>query len=354
MEEKIIYGIQQMGVGVDDAERGFHWYATRLGADLSIFDDDNTATYMAKYMGGEPREKRAILAMNAQGGSGYEIWQHTGRTPLKLEEPLNFGDLGLLAAKIKSKDIQASYDRLKGLGVEVLTDIGTEPNGTKGFYIMDPWDNILHIKEHDSWRNQKGTDVGGIFGATIGVSDIEASLKLYADVIGYSEVIYDETGVFDDLKGLPNGDQKFRRVVLTQKEIQTGGFSPLLGTSQLELVQAIDYSGKKLFEGRFWGDIGFIHLCFDIKHMKSLVEECKDAGFPFQVLSNSDFDMGDANGHWGYIEDPDGTLVEFVETHKVPLIKAINWNIKLKGRDPHKPLPGWVLDAMAKTKKVKF
>ncbi|MEP1782940.1 MAG: VOC family protein, partial [Reichenbachiella sp.] len=66
------------------------------------------------------------------------------------------------------------------------------------------------------------------------------------------------------------------------------------------------------------------------------------------------FDMGDANGHWGYIEDNDGTLVEFVETHKVPLIKKINWSIKLKNRDPHKPLPGFILKAMAITKRVKF
>ena len=81
MEQKLIYGIQQIGVGVDDAAKGFEWYATRLGSDVRVFDDNNTATYMAPYMGGEPREKRAILAVNMQGGSGYEIWQHTGRKP---------------------------------------------------------------------------------------------------------------------------------------------------------------------------------------------------------------------------------------------------------------------------------
>ena len=32
--------------------------------------------------------------------------------------------------------------------------------------------------------------------------------------------------------------------------------------------------------------------------------------------------MGDAAGQFAYIEDPDGTLIEFVETHKVPLVKA--------------------------------
>lgn len=354
MDQKLIYGIQQIGVGVDNVEKGFRWYGTLLGADLCIFDDDNEATYMAKYMGGKPRQKRAILAMNAQGGSGYEIWQHTGRTPLKIEKPLNIGDLGINVAKIKSKNIQSSFNRLRDSGARVLTEVLREPDGQQGFYIKDPWDNILHIKEFDSWRVDKGIDVGGIFGATLGVSNIDTTSKIFRDLLGYDQVIYDETAQFDDLAGLPNGEGKFRRLLLAHEDNRTGGFSPLLGKSQIELVQALDYTPKKLFEGRFWGDIGFIHLCFDIKNMKKLVEECKEAGFPFQVLSSEEFDMGDANGHWGYIEDPDGTLIEFVETHKVPLVKKINWSIKLKNRDPHKPLPNWLLNAMAVTKRVKF
>ncbi|RJE72116.1 VOC family protein [Reichenbachiella sp. MSK19-1] len=353
MEEKLIYGIQQIGVGVDDAEKGFQWYGTRLGADACIFDDNNEATYMAKYMGGKPRAKRAILAMNLQGGSGYEIWQHTGRTPLKMETPLDYGDLGINIAKIKSTDVQKSYDRLKSFGVNFLTEIVTEPSGEKTFYIQDPWDNILQIKGSDSWHHVGKHDLGGISGATLGVSDIDTTLKLFSGLLGYDQVIYDKTGTFDDIATLSKGTERFRRILLTHKKDRTGGFSPLLGDGEIELVQRLDSTPKKLFENRLWGDIGFIHLCFDIKNMKKLVEECTEAGFPFQVLSNENFDMGDANGHWGYIEDPDGTLIEFVETHKVPLIKAINFNINLRNRDPHKPLPNWILKAM-QIKRVKF
>jgi hypothetical protein len=61
--------------------------------------------------------------------------------------------------------------------------------------------------------------------------------------------------------------------------------------------------------------------------------------------------MGEANGHWGYLEDPDGTLIEFVETHKVPLIPAIGWSINLQNRDPKKPLPNWIMNAMALNRK---
>ncbi len=353
MEQKLIYGIQQIGVGVDDAAKGFEWYATRLGSDVRVFDDNNTATYMAPYMGGEPREKRAILAVNMQGGSGYEIWQHTGRKPEAQKTKFQYGDLGINVAFVKTRDVHASYKRLKAMGEQILTEIGREPDGKKCFYLHDPYNNILKVKEFDSWYATNGPDTGGTYGCALGVSDIEASRKLFSDIIGYDTVIYDREGTFADLKGVPGGKARLRRVLLGHSATRTGGFSRLFGESQLELVQLLDAKANPIFANRYWGDIGFIHLCFDIKNMKALTEECAAAGFPFTVLSNDDFDMGDANGHWGYLEDPDGTLIEFVETHKVPIVKQIGLSINLKNRDPKKPLPNWLVKAMA-LKRVRF
>jgi len=352
MNTKLIYGIQQIGVGVPDAEAAFKWYATKLGSDVSVFDDDNTATYMAKYMGGKPRKKRAILAMNMQGGSGYEIWQHTEHTPTPPMEKIKVGDLGISSIKIKAKNLQKCYDTLKAKGVTIISDIQPDPDGPNSFYIQDPYDNVIQIKEFSSWYTKK-LDIGGIFGCTIGVSDIDESLKLYKDILGYDKVIYDKTDSFDDLKGLNGGGDTFRRVLLGHSQTRVGGFSKLFGESQIELIQTKSRTPVKIFENRYWGDIGFIHLCFDIRNMNALVEEVAAKGFPFQVLSDASFDMGDANGHWGYLEDPDGTLIEFVETHKVPLIKKINWSINLKKREPTKPLPNWLIKAMS-FNRVKF
>ena len=57
--------------------------------------------------------------------------------------------------------------------------------------------------------------------------------------------------------------------------------------------------------------------------------------------------MGGAVGIWSYLEDPDGTLIEFVETHKIPIFKKIGWYKNLQKRDPEKPLPGWMLKTLA-------
>ena len=353
MEEKLINGVQQIGVGVANAEEAFKWYATVLGADVKIFDDTNEATHMAPYMGGKPRKKRAIMGMNMKGGSGYEIWQHTEHVSQPPKNPIQLGDLGITIARVKSKAIKTSFDTLKQKEVKLLTEIVKDPNGIACFYISDPYGNIIQIREFDSWFNSKNANIGGQYGAFLGVSDIDQSLKLYADVLGYDQVIYDVKGIFDDFKGLPNGQGEFRRILLGHKNNRTGGFAKLFGKSEIELVQSIDRVPNKIFEGRFWGELGYIHLCFDIRNMNALVNECENAGLPFKVLSNPDFDMGDANGHWGYIEDADGTLIEFVETHKVPLIKKIGWSINLKNRDPHKPLPTWLMKAMA-LNRVKF
>ena len=354
MENKLIYGIQQIGVGVDNADKAFEWYATRLGSDVPVFEDNNVATYMAPYMGGNPHKKRAILAMNMQGGSGYEIWQYLDRTPVKPENDIQLGDLGINCAFIKSRNIESTYQRLKKLGENILTGINLEPDTKKSFYVKDPYGNILKIKEFDSWYADKGNDIGGTYGCSIGVTDIDKSMILYSDILGYDQVIFDKTENFEDFNGLQNGNSKFRRILLTHKTERVGGFSRLFGASQIELIQSIENSPKKIFQDRYWGDIGFIHLCFDIRNMKALTMECEEKGFPFKVLSSESFDMGEANGHWGYIEDCDGTLIEFVETHKVPLIKQLGLSIDLKKRNPLKPLPNWMIKAMNFKRVKKF
>jgi hypothetical protein len=63
------------------------------------------------------------------------------------------------------------------------------------------------------------------------------------------------------------------------------------------------------------------------------------------VDSGEHFSMGDAAGHFAYIEDPDGTLIEFVETKKVPIMKKWNWYWKFSSKDLHKPVPRWMIKA---------
>lgn len=146
------------------------------------------------------------------------------------------------------------------------------------------------------------------------------------------------------------GENRFRRILLASSDTWRGKFSRLFGPSRIELVQVIDRQPKKIFEGRQWGDPGFIHLCYDVTGMELLRSECEAKGFPFTVDSSrkheNTFDMGEAAGQFSYIEDPDGTLIEFVETHKIPVIKKLGWYINLRKRQPEKALPNWILRSL--------
>lgn len=346
MMKKVIYGIQQVGVGVPDASTAFKWYGKNLCSDILVFDDNNTATHMAPYMGGQPHQKRAILAINMRGGSGYELWQYMDRTPQVSKTPLQVGDLGIYSVMVKSKDIQQTFNILKNSNIIPLSDIEKAPDGTSFFFVEDPYGNILQIRQYDSWYSENKSHTGGVCGVTIGVSNIENSMQLYRDVLGYDTIVYDKTGVFDDFKTLPGGHEQFRRVLLEHSQPRVGGLSKLFGKSQVELVQVLSRNPIKIFADRYWGDIGFIHLCFDVSGMKALKKECEDKGFPFRVDSQDSFQMGEAAGHWSYIEDPDGTLIEFVETHKIPLVKKWNLYFDTRKRDPLKPLPTWMVKAL--------
>lgn len=345
MSLPIISGIQQIGIGNPDVYAAFKWYRQTFGADVPVFDEAATAALMLPYTGGQPRDRHAILALNMQGGGGLEIWQYTSRTPEPPAAPLLLGDLGINVAKFKSHDVRKAYAQLLQKGVNLLSEVVVRPDGGEHFFVQDPYGNICEVVPADDWFNKSSVPTGGAYGCIIGVRDIAASRKLYTDILGYDQVVYDETGTFEDLSMLNGGDASFRRVLLTHRQERKGAFSQLLGRSELELVQVLGRTPVKIFENRFWGDIGFIHLCFDIQGMAELEALCASRGFPFTVNSG-DFDMGEAAGHFAYIEDPDGTLIEFVETHKVPIIKKMNWFFNLKKRHPEKPLPKWMVKAM--------
>jgi len=56
--------------------------------------------------------------------------------------------------------------------------------------------------------------------------------------------------------------------------------------------------------------------------------------------------MGDAGGRFAYVEDPDGTLIEMVETHKVPILKKLGLYFNLSNRRHQKPLPDWMVSLL--------
>jgi catechol 2,3-dioxygenase-like lactoylglutathione lyase family enzyme len=351
MKEYIISGIQQIGIGVMNVEEAWKWYISQFGMDCRIFEDEAEAKLMLPYTGGKPRSRHAVLALNLQSGGGFEIWQYKGRDPVKIKEEIRIGDLGIIACKMKVKNVQETLVSFQKKNIPVPVRTSEDPSGKMTFFMKDPFGNLFQLVEATDWFMNEKKATGGSYGAVIGVSDIEKSRVIYSDILGYDEVIYDTTGIFSDLADLPGGNNECRRILLKRSIPFSGPFSKVLGQSVIELISTTGKTGKKIYEYRYWGDPGFIHLCYDINGMDELKSFCKSKGFPFRVDSKkshegNSFDMGEAAGHFSYIEDPDGTLLEFVETHKVPILKKFGWYLDLRKRKPGKSLPDWIVKTL--------
>jgi catechol 2,3-dioxygenase-like lactoylglutathione lyase family enzyme len=342
----LISGIQQIGIGIPDVEEAWRWYRCRFGMDIPIFREAAEAPYMIKYTGEKVQSRDAILAVNLRGGGGFEIWQYTSRETVFPDSAPVLGDTGIFAARIKSDDPVVAHRYLADSGATVLGDPAVGPDGEPTFFVRDPWGNLFQIVRSEEWYKPKGHPTGGPAGALIGVSDIEKALTLYRDALGYDIVEFDQEGTFAEWSSLNGGGGKFRRVLLSRSEAPSGPFAPMFGSSCIELVQALDRKPAKIFEGRYWGDGGFIHLCFDIQGMDALGKKLTAGGYPFTVDSGTPFDMGEAAGRFTYIEDPDGTLIEFVETKKLPVMKKWGWYMDLSKRPQGKALPKIVLNAL--------
>jgi catechol 2,3-dioxygenase-like lactoylglutathione lyase family enzyme len=303
---------------------------------VPVFDDEAEAKLMVGFTNNIVRKRRAILAVNMAGGGGAEIWESHNPLPLEHTFQPEVGDLGIFAVKIKAQNVGefAKESNLKA---------NKNPAGSDVIWTSDPYGNIIQVCADDSWFKRLVSNTGGVLGAVIGVSDMDVSLNLYQKVLGLTELVFDKTGVFDDLSGLPGGKAEIRRVVLRKIQSAEGAFTKLFGNIEIELIAG---GGRQIFQNRTWGDLGYIHLCFDALNMNALGEKLKTAGFDFVVDSANSFDMGDAAGRFTYIIDPDGTLLEFVETHKVPILKKIGWYINLQKRKNKNPLPDWMVNTI--------
>ena len=347
-----ISGIQQVGIGCENFYESWQWYIDHLGANVRILEDDTVAERMLPYTGGQAQKRHACIAVNLQGGSGFEIWQYSQRKPCPASFDISVGDTGIFGAKIRTKNAAAFHKELSAKGVTV-GPLTHDPSGRPVFWFRDPWGNNFQAVESGYIFINQHRNNGGVCGAVIGVTDIDKASFFYSEILGFDRLIYEETGVFDDWSIMPGSEGRFRRVLLGVSYPRKGAFSALFGTSAIELVQPLDRTPRKIYEGRYWGDPGFIQVCFDVSGMRALGEYCASKGHPFTVDScpnDERFDMGEASGHFTYVEDPDGTLIEFVETQKIPVLKKLGLYLDMTKRNPYRPLPKLLFRLMGLTK----
>lgn len=336
-----VNGMQHIGVAVSDMNKILPLYRKLFGMDIPFFDSVQAAPLMDVYTHGVTITKRASMIMNLQGGCAMEVIEATSFKGKGNLNTFAWGDLGINAVQMKSRNIEASHEFVKNLAPSKSIQAG--PDQRKGFFINDPDGNLFQFVENHEYYSNTGHHSGGVLGISIGVTNADESMKLYRDILGFDQVVFDETAVFSDWSELPNGTERFRRVLLTKSKPTGGGFGKVTGKNYIELVQAMDRVPQKLFKGRIWGDYGFVHLGLDVKGMRELEKDMSAKGFPFTCDSLSALSMGNTKVHCVYIDDPDGTLIEMIEVFKVPIVEKWGLFLNVEKRDPMKPLPDFML-----------
>jgi catechol 2,3-dioxygenase-like lactoylglutathione lyase family enzyme len=343
----MINGIQQVGIGTPDVHDSFKWYRQNFGFDVPVFNEAAEAPLMTQYTGDQVQSRHAILAMNLNGGGGMEIWQYTSRKSAA-QPSFSLRRTGLLVTRIKCENAAVAHEKLKATKPSAICQ---DPMGMSAFNVTDPYGNPFIVAESKSWYKKQKDAFGGIEGIVIGVSDMERSLAFYKEVLQIDKVLFDKTGVFEDFAGLEGGTNTYRRVRITPSRRNNGAFSKVFGDFYLELIVLVNEQniGHNM-EGRYWGDQGFIHLCFDVNQMDDIKRRAAAAQNAFTVDAGESFSMGEAAGRFAYVEDPDGTLIELVETDKITISKKLGWRITLSAERKRKPLPDFLFKVIGMTR----
>ena len=343
-----INGVQHIGIGVKNHEESWKWLRKYFRMDIPFFNAVAEAPLMDVYTHGKTINKRAAMVMNLKGGAAMEVVSPVSFEAKPADFEVSLGDIGIYLCGMKSENVQASKKLFENDGIET-SEISTTPDGKETFFVKDLNGLMFQVVKGEDWYSKSDFPSGGVAGITVGVTDIDRSLKFYSDLLGFEEVVYDQTDSFSDFSSyLPNGNGRFRRIKLVQKKPLVGNFNLVGGELYVELIQAIDdYQPKKIWKGRIWGDVGFVHLGMDVKGMKVLGEKLAQAGHPFTCDTKDALSMGESTKvHCTYVDDPDGILVEMIEVFKIPLVEKVGIFLNLEKRDPKKSLPKWLLKLM--------
>lgn len=342
-----IHGIQHLGVAVPEHAPAWKWYRKFFGLDIPFFNDEANADLMTIYTDGKVISKRAAMVLNLKGGAAMEVICPSTFKARNADVEHQLGDYGMYIGWVKTPDLKKSYDFFKENGVEIISEITKMPNGLETFYIKDLNGLIFQIIPADDFYTNHPIPNGGTAGCTIGVSDTDKAIAFYA-LLGYDEVVYDETGEFADWAPLNGGKSKYRRVLLSQKNQSQGGFSKLIGRTYIELAQDLsDRTPIKIFADRLWGDIGFAHLGFDVRNMAAIGKALEEAGHGFTCDTKDVLSMGEnTKVHCTYTEDPDGTLIELIEVYKIPILEKLGIFLNVEKRPHEKPHPSLMIKAL--------
>jgi catechol 2,3-dioxygenase-like lactoylglutathione lyase family enzyme len=186
--------IASIGITVSDLDRSVAFYRDLLGFEV----------VSQLEVAGEPFEtltgvfgSRALIARLKLGDETIELTQYLAPRGRPMPSDSRSNDLWFQHVAIIVRDMDEAYARLRSFKVEHassgpqrLPDWNQAAGGIKAFYFRDPDGHFLEIlqfppgKGNPKWHRDTGRIFLGIDHTAIVVSDTDASLAFYRDLLG--------------------------------------------------------------------------------------------------------------------------------------------------------------------------
>ncbi len=321
----MLNGIQHVGIGVTDRDRSFTFYNNALGFSVPMSKSTDTCSGMLPVLG-KDETRNVVIALNPHGGGLVEIFQYISREPVPIPDNVDFTCNGYLFYGLKVRNIYKSLERIKHYGGEVVTrpmpftPMKDKKWKTAVFRDLDGiYGIVLEYPQSTVGYGRGSAKIGGIEYVAVGVSDLKRSVDFYSTVLGYNDIIYNYEGPAPEWEKLYGPSKKIKRTLMQRSAKPQGLFKHFLRGGMIELIEVEGGNTKHNFDGRKWGDIGFMEICFDVDDIQQTLKQTEKMGIPVAVPLHSQ-DMGlNTQATFAYIRDPDGSLLEFTDIKRLPV-----------------------------------
>ncbi len=179
--------------------------------------------------------EKLSFVLNTQGGVPIILSQELYGGNRNFQRPtLSF--LGTLALKIRTKDIQKHYLKLKIDQESFVSKLSYTYFDKACYWLSDSEANFYQIVEDDAPE--------GLYGVIINVDDIHRA-KTFFSSLGFTDIRHSSSGYYKDLTALGMTDNTpAKRLILRNKN--QNSLSAFIGPTEIDLVQMLDNKKRNI------------------------------------------------------------------------------------------------------------
>jgi catechol 2,3-dioxygenase-like lactoylglutathione lyase family enzyme len=304
------FGVDHVGIGVDNMEKMKTFYQEVLGFDHFIAAmprKDHTVIHELQRTA--PTIHDHIHFNQTAGGISIALFRSYEPVPRPIRKDFRYGDIGLSKTTIAVKDVEQLYTEMKG-GINFCSQPKhtTIPElGDYHFvYCRDPENNMVEFFSDATIMGK--SKFGGMRSVGMSVTDLQRSISYYQKYLGFDKVVVKThenfSGLVDEISGGTN--TQVRSCVLVNSK----------GGGMIELFEVMKPRGRSIPFSAMWGDFGYLQTClygYDIKYTE---EYFRKENLEFLLKPQVIDDPVYGGMSFLYVRDADGAPIEFMTIPK--------------------------------------